>query len=478
MVFSNKFLSKIGFVGILFSGSIRIIQQQRQKMNNIQKRFLHGFWWNLAGSISYESLKTIHCFLLLQFLNAQVYGFVGSLFSIVYLATRIADFGATNSIPPFHNLFTRNKQNFKQFLTHYSLIPHLPLILAGAFIVLSLAIKKSDLVSPPLYLFVLPTIVVLETIRSFFRQLLHTIFKSKVIVIAELIIFIIYLLVIWIPFLFGTPLTLNLIFIPHLADSLLALIVFGYMIRKFYHELPSGKLELPSKLWKRLTFTKTHNYLLRISRHMFTSNFLTPLFALKFGLKSAGIFYFASTLASMVQAIIRSLVSYSGGALFANLKDSPQAEKKAAFNLLCEKLVHVIAPVIIFLSINYRAIIRLGSSANMTNVTLSLALLFLIISFTEFFFVLYEQFYIIEEAAGKLFVFKLLELAIFYGLITAGTNESQISTLLSIIVIRFVSFAIIAVNAYYNWRITPNFKANYKFLATSFLVSLIIAYFL
>ncbi len=445
---------------------------------SIHKKFLGSFWWNLGGSLSYEILKTVHCFLLLRFLDGYVYGFIGSLFSVVYLATRIADFGATNSIPTFHNLFTKNKQNFRHFLIRFSLIPHLPLIIIGSFFVLSLAIKKYNFVSPPLYLFVLPTIVVLETVRSFFRQFLHTIFKSKVIVISELSIFIIYILAIWIPFLFGAPLSLNLIFIPHLADSLIALIIFTFMVRKFYHDLPNGEFDLHPQLWKRLTWTKASNYLLRISRNVFTSNFLTPLFAFKFGLESAGIFYFASTLASAVQAIVRSLISYSGGALFANLKDATQAEKKAAFNLLCEKLIHVVAPIIIFLSVNHRAIIRFGASNNITNVTICFALLFLIISLSEFFFVLYEQFYIIEEASGKLFLFKIFEIATFYGLITMGHNESQINALLIIILIRFISFAIIAVNAYQNWKIALNLKSNYRFLFYCFAISLLFLFVL
>lgn len=474
--------------------------------NSIHQKFICAFHWNLVGSISYESLKVLHCFLLFTRLDPVTCGFVGSLFSVIYLITRIADFGATNSIPPFHNLFTRNKENFRYFLIRYSLIPHLPLILGGVIMValipffgtfatvlkihLPTSIRNifdalANWAAPltinnmTLYLVVLPLIIILETIRSFFRQFLHTIFQSKTIVIAELIIFIGYLASIWIPhFIYEWPLTLNLIFIPHLADSMLALIVFMVMVHNFYKTLPHGHANLPPQLWKRLAATKSFNYLLRVTRHMFTSNFLTPLFAVKFGLKAAGIFYFASTLANTTQAIVRSLVNYSGGALFASLKDASQAEKKHAFDLIAQKLVRIVAPCIIFMIINYRSIIRLGQSGDITDVTFSLALLFLIISFTEFFFILYEQFYIIEEAADKLLVFKLFEVAIFYGLVTLSPSESQVATLASIIFIRVFSFVVIAVNAYYNWKIIPNFKTNHRLVAFSLMVSLLVAYFL
>ncbi len=474
--------------------------------NSTHQKFICAFHWNLIGSISYESLKVLHCFLLFTKLDSATCGFVGSLFSIIYLITRIADFGATNSIPPFHKLFTRNKENFRYFLVRYSLIPHLPLILGGVIIValipffgpfadalkihLPSAIKNifdalANWAAPltinnmTLYLVVLPLIIILETIRSFFRQFLHTIFQSKTIVIAELIIFLGYLAATWIPnIIYGYPLTLNLIFIPHLADSVLALIVFMIMVHNFYQTLPEGHSDLPPHLWKRVAATKSFNYLLRVTRHMFTSNFLTPLFAIKFGLKAAGVFYFASTLANTAQAIVRSIVNYSGGALFASLKDASQREKKQAFDLIAKKLVRIVAPCIIFMIINYRSIIRLGQSGEITDVTFSIALLFLIISFTEFFFILYEQFYIIEEAAEKLLVFKLFEVAIFYGLVTMSPSDSQVATLISIIFIRILSFAVIAINAYYNWKIMPNFMTNYRLALISVVVSLVASYFL
>ncbi len=474
--------------------------------NSTHQKFVCAFHWNLVGSISYESLKVLHCFLLFTRLDPVMYGFVGSLFSVIYFITRIADFGATNSIPPFHNLFTRNKENFRYFLVRYSLIPHLPLILGGVLVValipffgsfatalkihLPPAIKNifdalANWAAPltinnmTLYLVVLPLIIILETIRSFFRQFLHTIFQSKTIVIAELIIFVGYVASIWIPNIFyGYPLTLGLIFIPHLADSLFALIVFMVMVLNFYQTLPNGHSDLPPHLWKRLAATKSFNYLIRVTRHMFTSNFLTPLFAVKFGLKAAGIFYFASTLANTTQAIVRSLVNYSGGALFASLKDAPQAEKMHAFDLIAQKLVRIVAPCIIFIIINYRSIIRLGKSGELTDVTFSLALLFLIISFTEFFFILYEQFYIIEEAADKLLAFKIFEVAIFYGLVTMSPSSSQVATLISIIFIRIVSFAVIAVNAYQNWKIAPNLRNNHRLITLSIIASLIFSYFL
>ena len=99
-------------------------------------------------------------------------------------------------------------------------------------------------------------------------------------------------------------------------------------------------------------------------------------------------------------------------------------------------------------------------------------LLFLLISLTELFFILYEQFYIIEEAVSKLFFFKLLELAMLYGVIKSPLAISPILILLGLIVVRFVSFLIIASNAFYTWKIKPFFKTTYTLFITSIIISI------
>lgn len=430
---------------------------------DLQKKFQRGFRWTLAGSIIYETLKSSHCLLLTRFLVTEDYGAMGSLFSLIYLVTYIADLGATNSIPPFLNVFTQSRATFKSFILKYSLLPHTPLLAVCAIGATIFATSKLTYLP---YVIIIPALIILETIRSFLRVLLHTTFQAKRAVVVELTILILYLISIWGPFLLtGHPITLNHIFIPHLIDSIITVICFSFLIAKFYQTLPiDDSKKLPENLASRLLSTRLFNYLLRVSRNMFTSNFLTPLFAIKFGLASAGIFYLASTLANAIQAMVKSVIGYSGNALLASIKNSSHAVKKEAFDILCQKLTKLAAPFIIFIAINHQAIIKLSSAHTASSHTLSLCLLFLIISFSEFFFILYEQFYIIEEAANKLFFFKLLELTIFYSLITSEVITSPVTTLIGLIAIRLVSFTIIASNAYYYWKIRPRFKPNIYYI--------------
>jgi len=437
------------------------------------KKFNHGFRWSLFGSLTYEILKTAHCFLLLKLLDAQVYGVVGSLFSIIYLSTYIADFGATNSCTPYLAVWTENKKNFKKLLWRYFLAPHIIILTTCSGIVTYFAVQKFATITNPPYLFLIPGIIILEAIRSFLRMFLYTVFKNKIIVITEVTIFICYISAIWIAhFFFAIPLTYNLIFVPHFIDSLFSVVLLSLAVYKYYKTLPDTEENIKPSLWKRIATTRIFNYLLRLSRHMFTSNVFTPLFAIKFGLKAAGIFYFASTVANVLNAVIKLTFGYTGGALLATLKDSPQQEKVTAFNYLCQRLMMVVAPIVIFLTINHKALIALSSAPNIASTVIGLSLLYLIITFTEFFFLLYEQFYIIEEATGKLFLFKLFEFAVFYGVIATATS-SIVTTLLSVIIIRLVSFSIIAINAFYLWKITPTFKTNIRYFIASVIFALL-----
>ena len=271
--------------------------------------------------------------------------------------------------------------------------------------------------------------------------------------------------------------TLNCIFIPHLIDSTSAVIIFAFLIRRYYKTLPnSPEHKLPPSLAKRLMTTRLFNYLLRVSKNMFTQNLLTPLFAVKFGLTSAGLFYFASIVISSIQSVVKAVIGYSGNSLLANIKQSPQSVKKEAFNVLSQKLIKLVAPILLFLIINHRGIIKLSYRHDATSYTISLSLLYLIISFTEFFFILYEQFYIIEEAANKLFFFKLFEFAIFYGLITSSIVSNPIITLVGLIVLRLISFFIIAFNAYYLWKIKPNLTTNISYLIICIIISVLVSF--
>lgn len=445
---------------------------------DVQRKFHRNAHWALAGSIIYETLKVTHCFLLMQVLAPQLFGLVGSLLAILYFATYVVDLGATNSIPPFLHMFTQNRFTFRTFLLRYSLAPHLPLVLIGAL--LTTLFVKARFVMCPAY-GIIGILVVAEAIRSFLRFFLHITFQARHVVIVELILFIVvYLGGIWGPFccdwyMTGRyELTVNRIFIPHLIDSLLAVVVFVLFTYRYYRRLPVGDVALhvlPTGITRRLIVTRLFNYVLRVGRNLFTGNFLTPLFAVKFGLAAAGLFYFAGVAVNALQAVVKAIVGYSGNALLATVKNSGQHAKKEAFELLYQKFVTVVFPIFIFFGVNFRALLYVGHTETVSTYILSVLVLYLIISCADFFFVLYEQFYIIEEAADKLCLFKFLECAIFYGLISSPVVSSPAITLVGLLGIRGVTLFIITTDAYYRWKIVPRIYSRLGYLGMWFVGS-------
>ncbi|MBX9831328.1 hypothetical protein K2X40_05195 [Candidatus Babeliales bacterium] len=441
--------------------------QKNTICQTIEQKFHHGFRWNFWGSIFYEAAKIVHHFFLLKFVNVTDYGLIGSMFAVIYMTTKLADFGMSHALAPFFCQITKNKKSFKKILLSYYLGPQLPIIMTAGFTAMIFFKGKFLLGHTAPYLFIIPAIVFLETIRSFLRYVLHMAFQSKTVVLFEIITFIFYLSSIWLALLgLRFPLSLNVIFIPHIFDSAFVTGVFLVMTYQYYQKLPTDQVaSQPVGLGRRILNARVFNYFIRISREFFTSHFLTPFFAIKFGFKQAGLFYFASIIATAIQSIVKVSIGYSGNALFANLKEKSQEAKKQAFRIINEKLMRCIAPLIIILVINHKSIIKLGMTHNNTCLTIALLLLLLIIIFTEFFFMAYEQFYIIEEASRNLFIFKLFEFATFYWLIIASDQQTMLATLVSIIVIRLISFAVITINAYSLWQITPSLSTSKRYLA-------------
>ncbi len=439
----------------------------------VHTKFQRSFAWTLAGSLVYESIKASHCLALLACMPRELYGAMGSTFALVYLMTYVADLGATNSLPPFISMINKSRHNWATFILKYTLLPHLPILLACAAGATYFAAQKLSFLPA---LIIIPSLIILETMRSFMRMLLHATFLSKYVVIIELTILGAYLAAIWLPFLLlGWPISLNSIFIPHLLDSLICVSAFITLVTLYAKKLPHTELSLPQNLSHRLISTRLFNYLLRVTRNMFTSNFLTPFFAIRFGLASAGLFYIAGMLVNGLQAVIKSTIFYSGNALLANLKDTDHHSKVHAFKLISRRLLMLITPVIIIVGVNANTVIHLSSSHGAITQSAALALLFLFISFTEFFFILYEQFYVIEEASRRLFFFKILELVTLYGLVTSDYITTPVATLGGLVVIRLFGLLIIALDAWQHWRITVDLRSNRYLILASLAVAGIIA---
>lgn len=451
-------------------------------LDSIHSKFHIGVRWNFAGSLIYEAVKALHNLFLFSLLDHAHYGLLGSTLSIIYLSSKIADFGASTSLPAVFNVMTKSRKYFRFILWRHYLRPHIPLIIIVALTATAMYGQKFS----SQYAVLIIMIIFFETIRYFLRLFLHASFKSKSVVIIEVVLFLSFVIIIWSPHLiWGQPLSLHAILIAHVIDSCTCVALFLITLAQFYRTLPEQTdAQEPSLLkTKNLISTKATTYTLRLTRDLFTSNFLTPLLALKCGFGQAGIFYLATTIVSALQSIIKQSIHYPAHGLLSRLKECPLETKKKAFSMLCQKLTRLITPVVIFLMINYRIFLEQPSSflattqPTITTTTLAIALTFLLISLIESFFMLYEQFYILENASARLCFFKILEFGLFYFLVIQSHHNSIVLFVLTIATIKLLSFTLTTLNAFTRWQIIPSIKLNVKSITLWCALSLIFFYF-
>jgi hypothetical protein len=247
---------------------------------------------------------------------------------------------------------------------------------------------------------------------------------------------------------------------------------------RYYKTLPEEQVSYPKNFWWRVLKIRLFNYSIHMSKNFFTGNFLTPFFAATFGLRIAGVFNLANHIAESIKAIIKSTVIFSGNALFAKLKSTSIQVKRQAFTLLFQKLNIVIYPIALFILVNYQKIITLKGYAPIPQTTLSLSLLFLTVSMSEYFFLIYEQFYIIEEHSFTLFIFKIFEFLLFYLFIRHNHFASPITAMLGLITIKALSLTAISITAYTLWKIKPSFYIRQKYLIYYGIISILFWCFL
>lgn len=448
-------------------------------MSSFIEKFKRGFYWNLSGTLVYELTKTVNNYFLIRFIAPTEYGIVGSVLSIIYLAVKIADVGTTHSLPPFFHLIQESKAQFLKIFWRYFLLPQFPAIILSA-IVVTLYCKGKFLVGAASWAIgLLPLLIFLETLRSFFRYFLHFSFKSHYVVSFEVGSYFCYNGFIWLGILFYPQLrALETILAVHALDSLFIVIVFSALIYRNYSFLSNDKgLANLAGIKKRILKMRIFNYLLRLSRECFTNSFLTPLFAIKFGLRQIGLFYFAGAIATSIQSVIKAVVGYSGTALLANIKNRSRKEKVQAFEMLCRKNSAIMMPMIIFLFSHMHLVVRLGSQHTPALFIIAVLLLFCLILSMEFFFMLYEQFYVMEEAARSLFMIKIFEFILLYLVIGAfpGTQQSLLHTFSGIVLVRLISFVLVGINAYYKWGIRPRLVTNAQLIIIYLVFSLAFA---
>ncbi len=419
----------------------------------LKNLFETSYRWNLWGSLFFELLRVFNNLFMLHALSGEAYGIVGSAYATVYFAARMATFGTPYVIAP---LFENIKQNFTSFKEIV-----LKILMVGCLVNATVA---GGIVGwhyhslPSLYphALILALLVLIETFRIFLRQFLHCAFQSKVTILAEQIPFVIYLLGLLFAF-YGTNnfLTPSTIFVCYLIEAIVVLGLLVYIMVAWCRKLPTGTQEQLSdrRYIARLWFSTG---LLKTIRELSTNNLLTPLFVVRFGLASAGLFYAASSIAMSLYRIMRATIGNAGLALLAHEKSASMHTKQAAFTAIVTKLVLSLVPfMIISIFLNSTSLLQwLPTSSSFVD-GFGIFFIYLAIAIVEFLSIPYEQFYVVEERAFFVFIVRLGECLAFYATFLLMKQVRLTQLLICLCVFKLLFLIVLIIDAYRRWGIAP-----------------------
>lgn len=442
---------------------------------DLYRQFSRSIAWNALESISYQMLLLGHQIALFKINTSANYGLIGSLFSLTYLVVTVTNFGLDITLSPFFTIISQSKKNFKKIITQQLLLEYciLSLLIAGAIIAKSI-LPKSWKVAQHLdinMIILLIALICFEGAKKTLRMLLQLAFLNHKTAIIEITTIISYISMVWFGYFSGYPISLELVFVPMLIVSIASSLVLAFCIYRYYQKLPDhSPTQLPENLGKRILKSRFYNFLNQASHMAFSSNFLVPFFALQFGLAQAGLLKLVSAITHCITIILQKVFGLSSSLLLSHLKNNDLHTKQEAFLTITNRLNQTLYGIIIFLMINFGTLLNLSSVSN-NNLTLTLAYLFLIISFSENFFLAYEKFYIAEEKADHLFFFNCLVMLLLGIVIWQVPYFSQLTILLSIIGIRIFAFSCISMISFYRWNIKPALKIQPLYFAWSLIIS-------
>lgn len=409
--------------------------------------------WNLFGSAAFEALRIAHNTILAFLFTPQLFGLIGSLFASTFFVVRLSDAGATNSLLPFFGYVEQSQHAFKSFFVRHFLLPIFITAPIGAGLA-SIFLHTTDHTMLSSCAVILPMLIFSETIRAFLRQFLHLAGKSKQAVLTDHITFCIYVGICW-PVLFFLPdmRTPFFIFALFLIDSLVGLAVFLILTHHFAKKLPThSPMNEPAPQLQSFYFARLYAWLMRVCKELLSSNALTPLFAATVGLKQAGLFYFAATLAMALQAIMRSVIGYAGASFFISARKASMPASHA-FILVSQKLSRILLGLIAFFTFSYQDIIQLTHvTAAPSQLTIFFVLYFAIV-IIEFTLLLYEQQYQFEQAGAKALQWRALELLLVYATTKGLVSFQPVQALICILFAKTGTLLALGLSGYQRWGV-------------------------
>lgn len=445
-------------------------------MTTLQKLLTLSIRWNLLESVYYQAMLFCHQWALYNTLPTTQYGKIGTLFSLIYLAITVFNFGLDSSISPFFATASQSKYAARKLIL-------IPMIIQYGLI--SLIISLSMMLSMhmyPAFFSVIPTplafvfiaIFVTESIKKTVRTILQCAFKNTLTTSIEVATITTYTSAVWALYAFGHTLDLCTIFVPMAITSGASLICLLVVLKRWYRGLSDAindSTDVPS--FTQIAHHRICAYITQLTSIFFSANLLVPLFAYKFGMEYAAILKFISYLNYFIHTIIHKVFGVSLQACFAAIKHESLYIKQQFFEMVTYYLYQLLYAIGIFLAINYQRIYMLNTQHSDHSVH-SVGVLFFVCLLIENFLVSYEQLYQVEERYGYVSAINTITVTILGALLYVAAVQNPITFLVFFTALRICAIIALATLAFHLWGMRIKIKPNLTIATYVFSFSLII----
>ncbi len=407
-------------------------------------------------SCVYQSALLAHQVMLYKYIEPEYYGFIGAIFSLIYLAALYLNMGLDLSIPP---LFAHVQQSYvcaRQLFFQIGLN-----ICLGAIACMFLCIMPLGITVNPAELLLCGLLILTETTKKTLKTILYLLFFHRYIAITEGITLGIYILIVWGCLLSGYAPSIPIMFAPLLLISILCIGLYSYPLRLWYHSLDIATPDGIS--WKKICVLRAQNYIYQISHSLYSPNFLVPIIAMN-NIPLAGLLKMVSMVAYSVNNSIHHAFGVTSTVLFAYIKKQPLRYKRMIFHALQRYLYRTILILIIGLTLHCYSIPLINPS--LAKEHLYISYLFLLIICFEHIALMHEHFFIIEERATFLIVSNVT-LFVPIMLVKIFTTQSVLTLIFLLLSMRFVHLILVYMYGRYHWQLQISWPAKPLYLSLS-----------
>ena len=412
-------------------------------------------------------------------MSKELFGISGTLFSTIYLLISLTNFGFDYSLFAFHRYYTTCQKNFKKLMQHFAIRSFVVLGTATALLML----LQHFFYVPQIYfitqftttplIILLTFIFIFESMKKSFELFANLSFLNKTITVVEISTLIAYVSMVWGYYFWYGEINLYTIFACMCIMSCIELYLVLQRLQKFQITLPVDCPLQSQPTTKEIITNQAVNYINQITKALFSPNFIIIFLAYHLGMKKAGYIKLIIDIIILLYMLLNRAVGIPSGALMSQ-RATPQEPNLPHFSITFLKITNAyIQFLYALLIICGFAIIPCIIKSNCIDTTLVInILLFTVAGFLEYLMITYEKLYLTQGASGKLAIINLIGLLSIMPALWYSTFLPKNYLLFPFIVIRCISFSMIAFLTYQTWNLTPCFRIKMKTLLITLLPTL------